>query len=98
MDDSELFIGILAEEYSSDVNYEVRKAFNCFDTTDIFIFVKALKSRPKLLFRLIEWIKRQETVKYLEYTDTKDFKVKLMGTLMWKVRKIHKKLKIPFLD
>jgi len=98
MEDSELFLGILAEEYRPDVNYEIKKAFKIFLTKDIFIFVKSLKKRPQRLTKLIEWIKEQKNIKYLEYIDVRDFKIKLMRVLILKIKQIHKELKIPFLE
>jgi hypothetical protein len=44
MDDSDLFIGILAEEYRANVNFEIKRAFNeCFKVEDIFILDKKAK-------------------------------------------------------
>lgn len=99
MDDSELFIGILTEEYRPDVNYEVRRAFNnSFKSSEIMIFIKAIKHRPKSQINLINWIKKQKNVKYQIYTDIKDFRVKLMNTIMIKMKETHEKLKIPFME
>lgn len=98
--DSHLFLGILAEEYRPNVNGEVREAFKptCFGAEDILIFVKANKKCKIAWKKLIEWIKKKDTVKYLEYTDIKDFRIRLLGALMLKIRNIHKKLNIPFLE
>jgi hypothetical protein len=99
MDDSDLFIGILAEEYRANVNFEIKRAFNeCFKVEDIFIFIKNCKRRSKEINRLILWIKKQNKVKYLEYTDIRDLRTKVMRCIMIRLQKIYKKKGIPFLE
>jgi len=98
MENSELFLGILADEYRKKVNYEIRRSFKIFLVKNVFIFIKSLKIRPKKLTKLIEWIKKQKKAKYLEYVDVRDFEIKLMRTLVVKIKQIHKEQNIPFLE
>lgn len=99
MDDSEWFIGILAEEFRPIVKYEIQKALkDYFRSSDIFMFVKNIKDRQKPLNKLIEWIETQNTIKYHPYTDVRDFKQKLRHILMLRISKVHKKLGIPFME
>ena len=99
MDESELFLAVIAEEYRTDVNYEIKKSFKCFDPKEeIYIFVKVIENRPKKSTNLIEWIKKQDSVKLLEYTDDKDFKVKIVRAVMSKINSICKTLKINLIE
>jgi hypothetical protein len=96
---AEMFVGIIAEQYRPIVSYEIKRAFNAaFKSRDILIFVKTLKLRSVLLDGLIKWIEQRNTVKYLEYTDERDFNSKLEKALMIKIRNIHKRLNIPFME
>lgn len=98
LQDSELFVCILAEKHRAWVEYEVKKAFKCeFKSEDIFVFVKNLKTRHQAIKRLIDWIKSQNTVKYQPYTDKREFETKLRRALMLRIKKIHKKLNIAFM-
>jgi hypothetical protein len=44
------------------------------------------------------WIKKQNKVKYLEYTDIRDLRTKVMRCIMIRLQKIYKKKGIPFLE
>jgi hypothetical protein len=100
MDDNmrtaELFIGILADQYRKDVNYEIRKSFKMYDINNILITIKSIRNRPKLLEKLIRWIKKQDSVKYQEYSDNKTLERKLNRWLMEKIQNIHRRQGIPF--
>src|SRR3989344_42999 len=62
MNDSELFLAVIAEEYRPDVDYEIKKSFNCFEPKEeVYIFVKIIENRSKQLTNLIKWIKKQDS-------------------------------------
>lgn len=99
MNRSELFLGILAKEYRAIVKFEIEEAFKTyFKSQDIILFVKNLKQRSNPMCKLIKWIEDQNTVKYQPYSDSRDFEAKLSHVLMVKIKEIHKKKKIPFLE
>ena len=96
---SELFLGILADEYRPVVDKkEIRRAFQLFDLHQIMIFVKANRNCKKNWSALIKWIKDKETVKYVEYNDLTDFEIKLKRWLMERAQEIHNRLEIPFMS
>lgn len=98
MEDSDWFIAILAEEYRKEVNKEVRRALkNLFKIDNIFIFVKSNKETKKSWKCLISYIEKNTNVKYLPYVDNREFKSVFLGKIMHHVKKLHKKLQIPFM-
>lgn len=99
---AEMFVGIIGEQYRPVVSYEVKRAFNTEFKSNkndkILIFIKNLRVRHAFDTELIKWIEKRKTVKYIPYTDERDFDSVFNNALMIKIRKIHKKLGIPFLE
>jgi hypothetical protein len=94
---SELFLGILAEQYRPWVSKEIKKIFKMRNPNEIIIFIKSNKKTKTNWKNLTSWIIKQKNVKYFEYVDTTEFKRKLNHCLMLKAKKIHQELKIPFM-
>lgn len=97
MNDTEMFIGILAEDFREKVNYEIRRSFLCYDLKNILIFIKECKKCQDSI-KLIDWIEKQNSVKYLEYTNLKDLEMKAKRSLLIKLKNLHDKKNIPFLE
>lgn len=99
MDKSEWFIGILADEFRKDVNFEIRRAFSdkCpIKEKNIIIFLKLTKVSKKVWEKLINFIEKRQTVRYHEYSDIRDLSAKVLGKLQYKIKEEHKKRKIDF--
>ena len=98
MDDSDWFIGILAEEYSKEVNKEIRRAVkDKFKVKNTIILVKSNKECRESWKSLISHLEDNTDVKYTPYVDIREFRPVLMRRVMHRVKEIHKQKRIPFM-
>ena len=93
-EEAELFLGVLAEEYSSIVAFEIKLALINFDESDTIIFVKTLKKHSKYMATLIKTIESKKTVKHLPYSDANDFRGQVNIELVKTINKMYKEKNI----
>ena len=92
------FVGILSDEWRKWVEYEIRQAIKKhFDGEDITIYFKSTKKAETSWNRLLKWIKGKN-IKYLPYSQVEDMKTKLIGRVLGKIERVHKRLGIPMYD
>ncbi|MFP9117397.1 hypothetical protein ACLI08_06405 [Flavobacterium sp. RNTU_13] len=97
MDDSDFVVCILAEEYRSIVDQEIRRALDLYEPEEILIFLKNNKTSKDAWAPLLNHIHTNYKVKYTEYLDMRDFELKFTRRLMVILKELHKKHDVEFL-
>jgi len=98
LNDSDWFIGILAESFRTEVNKEVRRAYTQFDPDNIFMLVKNNKKTKENWAKLISYMDGFKDIKYLPYNDVGHLKAHILGKITYKMKKIHQEKGIPFMS
>jgi len=97
MDDCEFVIIILSGEYREIIDKETRRALGLYDPDEILFYVKS----DKLTKESWETLLRDASdhgVKFQEYIDLRDFKLKFNLRLMKIIKALHEENKVPFLS
>lgn len=98
MDNSQYVLCILTEQYREIVDKEIRRAFEYFDVEEILMYVKNTKDTKDAWKDLFDYMHFADIkVKYTEYLDSSDFKIKFNRRLMLVLQELHKKHGVDFL-
>lgn len=89
---SDIFFGVLKDEFREIVDYEVRKSFDHIRRDRMIILVETVsrKKRDDRQNKLIDWLKKQR-FKYLPYTGQKDFEYTARREIYRDVKSIYRK-------
>ena len=97
IENSDWFIGILAESYRSEVKKEINKALENFNQSNIIVLVKSNKQTRDQWKNLLSGIDKNKKIKYIPYIDLSEMKSVLLSNIMDKMKKIHDRKGIPFI-
>jgi hypothetical protein len=97
MDECQFVLVILSGEYRKIIDRETRRALEYYDPEDILFYIKNDKQTKDDWNDLIQLVTGQ-SVKYTDFLDTRDFKLKFNQRLMKIIIKLHKDNKVPFLN
>lgn len=73
---------ILEENHSDYVKFEIKNSFKFLDHKNIFIFKKNTLKCSNTWLKEINFIKSNETVKYIPYNDLEDLEVTIMQNIL----------------
>lgn len=96
MDDCQYVLVILSGEYRKIIDRETRRALEYYDPEEILFYIKNDKETKESYKDLIEFVS-QHNVKYTDYFDLRDFKLKFNQRLMKIIIKLHKDNGVQFL-
>ncbi|MEO6838608.1 MAG: hypothetical protein ABI261_08260 [Ginsengibacter sp.] len=97
MDDCEYVLVILTGEHRDMIDQETRRAIEYFDTENILFYVKNDKEAKEQWKDLLLHASHNG-IKYIEYFDLKDFKLKFYVRLMKIIKVLHETYDVPFLS
>jgi hypothetical protein len=96
MGDCQYVLVILSGEYRKIIDRETRRALEYYDPDEILFYIKNDKQTKEEWKKLIELV-ILNNVKYTEYFDMRDFKLKFNQRLMKIIIKLHKDNGVQFL-
>lgn len=96
MDDCQYVLVILSGEYRKIIDRETRRALEYYDPDEILFYIKNDKQTKDEWKDLIALV-TQYNVKYTDYFDNRDFKLKFNQRLMKIIIKLHKDSGVQFL-
>ncbi len=96
MEDCQYVLVILSGEYRKIIDRETRRALEYYDPDEILFYIKNDKQTKEEWKDLIEFV-IQHNVKYTDYFDKRDFKLKFNQRLMKIIIKLHKDNGVQFL-
>ena len=88
---------ILSGEYRKIIDRETKRALEYYDPEDILFYIKNDKQTKEDWDDLIQLV-TGHSVKYTDYLDTRDFKLKFNQRLMKIIIKLHADNNVPFLN
>jgi hypothetical protein len=91
LDESNWFICILTDEFRKIIIFEVKEAHKRFKANQVILFLKSSKESKESWKSLLEWIKKETHIKYIEYIDVNDYEEKLEHILMQKLDREYKR-------
>ena len=97
MDDCEYVLVILTSEHRDMIDQETRRAIEYFDTENILFYVKNDKETKEQWANLLLHASNSG-IKYIEYFDVRDFKLKFYARLMKIMKHLHEAHDVPFLS
>lgn len=97
MDDCDYILVVLSGEYRRIIDRETRRALEYYDPEEIVFYVKNDKE-TKEAWRDLLLFATDNGVKYTEYFDTRDFRIKFNARLMRIIKTLHKKHGVDFLE
>lgn len=97
MDECQFVLVILTGEYRKIIDRETRRALEYYDPEDILFYIKNDKQTKKEWGDLINLV-TGHNVKYTDFLDTRDFKLKFNQRLMKIIIKLHEDNNVPFLN
>ncbi|MBI2655204.1 hypothetical protein HYX06_02155 [Candidatus Woesearchaeota archaeon] len=86
------FLCILSDEYRNEVEKELNASFEEYGIDDIKIFIRSSKKCKTNWAHIIREREIKKDIKYMEYSDLDDFRIKLRRSLVVKMTSICRKL------
>lgn len=97
MDDCQYVLVILSGEYRKIIDRETRRALEYYDPEEILFYIKNDKQTKEEWNNLILLV-GQHNVKYTDYLDLRDFRLKFNQRIMKIIIKLHKDNGVSFLS